>query len=90
VSGKEFFHEFCQVLLRILQNNGLSVKSLLKGITFNFNVFLSTVYPYWLLCFVVDNMENFETNIQVQKKNTRHEHDCHVADANLIIYRKGV
>jgi len=36
-------------------------------------------------------MENFETNIQVQrKKNTRHEHDFHVGDANLIIYWKHV
>jgi hypothetical protein len=35
-------------------------------------------------------MENFETDIQVQRKNTRHEHDFRVADANLIIYGKGV
>jgi hypothetical protein len=90
VSGKESFHEFCQVLLKILQNNSLSVKSFLKGITVNFNVFLSTEYLYWLLCFVVENMENLEINIQVQRKSTRHEHDFHVADANLIFYLKGV
>jgi hypothetical protein len=35
-------------------------------------------------------MENFETNIKVQRKNTRHEHDFHSAAANLIIYWKGV
>jgi len=35
-------------------------------------------------------MENFETNIQVQRKNTRREHDFHVGDANLIIYWKHV
>jgi hypothetical protein len=36
LSGKESFHEFSQVLLKILKNNGLSVKNLLKGITVGF------------------------------------------------------
>jgi hypothetical protein len=42
-----------------------------------------------LLSFVVDNMEKFQTNSNTHSINTRHKHDFHMPNANLITYQEG-
>jgi len=46
VSGKESYHEICQVLLKTLQSKSLSVKSLLKEITVTFILFFFPLNTY--------------------------------------------
>jgi hypothetical protein len=43
-----------------------------------------------LLLFTVDNLEKFQTNSDIHSINTRHKHDLHMLNANLISYQKGL
>jgi hypothetical protein len=42
----------------------------------------------FLLSFVVDSMEKFQTNSDIHSINTRHKHDLHQLSANLTNYQK--
>jgi hypothetical protein len=46
-------------------------------------------YLLSLLSFVVDNMEKFQTNSDINNINTSHKHDLHQPSANLTSYQKG-
>lgn len=43
-----------------------------------------------LLSFAVDNMEEFQRNLDIHRTRTRHTHDLHGPSANLTIYQKRV
>jgi hypothetical protein len=42
------------------------------------------------LSFVVDNMEKFQTNSDIDSISTRYRYNLHVPNSNLIKYQKGV
>jgi hypothetical protein len=55
-----------------------------------FNILpLASEFLLSLLLFVVDNMEKFHTHSDTQSTNTRHKHDLHMLNVNLVSYQKG-
>jgi len=48
------------------------------------------MYIYSILLFVTKNKDQFLSNSQVHKINTRQTSDVHVPTANVTIYQKGV
>jgi hypothetical protein len=55
-----------------------------------FNILpLASEFLLSLLCFIVDNMEKFQTKSDIHSINTRHKHDLHQPTANLTSYQIG-
>ena len=55
------------------------------------NIFpIQSQYIFSILLFVAKNKDQFKTNSQVHKINTRQTSDLYVPTANLAIYQKGI
>jgi hypothetical protein len=51
---------------------------------------LASEFLLWLLSFVVDNMEKFQTNSDIHSISIRYRYNLHVPNSNLSKYQKGV
>jgi hypothetical protein len=45
-------------------------------------------YMFWLINFIKNNEEHFQTNADVHTVNTRHKHYLHKPTANLSFFQK--
>jgi hypothetical protein len=81
--------EICKIQKRIIMNSSknASCRQLFKDL----NILpIQSQYIFSILLFVTINKDQFLSNSQVHKINTRQTSDLYVPTANLAIYQKGV